>query len=618
MLASIKRIVVGRPLASHEEENQRLIKTVALAVFSSDAISSTAYATEEILHVLVPTAGLAAFNYLIPIALIVAVLLLIVASSYRQTIFAYPNGGGSYVVAKENLGEMPSLVAGASLLVDYVLTVAVSVSAGTAAILSAVEPLRPYRVEVCLVFVFLLTLANLRGLKESGSIFAIPTYLYIVAMGLLITVGLFRIFGGGMQALPMTGQRAEWFNADTGGAGLAGVTAILLMRAFSSGAVALTGVEAISNGVPAFRRPESKNAAKTLTIMAAILGTYFIGISIVAKRLQPIPNEEETVISQLGAQVFGGRGVPYIILTVATAAILLLAANTGYADFPRLSQLIARDGYLPRQLASRGDRLVFSNGILALSVTAALLLVAFGGLTTHLIPLYAVGVFTSFTLSQGGMVLHHMREREPRWQLGAVVNALGSMATFIVLIIVVVSKFTQGAWVPVALIPIIVVLLKAISRHYTRLGDALKIEPSERKAININNTVIVLVGNLHKGVLPALAYAESLRPRNLVALHVASDEEEQERMQAQWSDFGLEVPLEILYSPYRDLNRSVLRYIDEIATLRPTDIVTVVIPEFVVTHWWEHLLHNQSALLLKGRLLFRRNTVVTSIPYHVS
>ncbi|MPY93673.1 MAG: amino acid permease [Acidimicrobiia bacterium] len=619
MLATLKRVLVGRPLASHEEEHQRLLKTVALAVFSSDAISSTAYATEEILHVLIPSTGMDAFKWLVPISIVVAILLAIVAASYRQTIFAYPSGGGSYVVAKENLGQMPSLVAGASLLVDYVLTVAVSVSAGVAAILSAVESLRPYRVELCLVFVAVLTLANLRGLKESGTIFAIPTYLYIVVMGTMIGVGLWRIFGGGLDAQPVVGQREEWLVENTGTPGvLPGIALLLLMRAFSSGAVALTGVEAISNGVPAFRRPESRNAATTLTAMALILGTYFVGISVVANRLKPIPNEDETVISQLGEQIFGGRGLLYVVLTVATAAILLLAANTAYADFPRLSQLIARDGYLPRQLATRGDRLVFSNGVVALAVAAGLLLVAFGGLTNALIPLYAVGVFLSFTISQAGMVLHHRRLRERRWQLGLAINVVGATATFAVLWIVVISKFTQGAWVPVVLIPLIVALLKGISRHYTRLGAALAVEPGQVRPISVNNTVIVLVGNVHRGVLPALAYAESLRPNHLLALYVASDEEEQARMQQQWAAYGFEVPLEILYSPYRDLNRSVLRYVDDITEQRPRDVVTVIIPEFVVNHWWEHLLHNQSALLLKGRLLFRRNTVVTSIPYHVS
>ena len=613
MYSLLKRIFVGRPLPSAEQEHQRLNKTVALAVFSSDAISSTAYATEEILHVLVAVAAMAALGYLVPISLVVLVLLTIVGISYRQTIFAYPGGGGSYVVSRENLGTWPSLVAAASLLTDYVLTVAVSVSAGVAAIVSAVTSLVDHRVGLGLALIGLITVANLRGVKESGRVFAIPTYVYILVLGGLIVWGLIDFYFGSLGALPTDEEALEEF---TGGAAVSGVTLFALMRAFSSGAVALTGVEAISNAVPAFRRPESRNAATTLMLMVGILGTYFVGISVLAQNLRPTLSEEETILSILGRAVFGDGTLLYITLQAATATILILAANTAYNAFPAVCSIIARDGFLPRQLFNRGDRLVFSNGILALSVAAGLLLAAFGGVTTALIPLYAVGVFTSFTLSQLGMVQHHRRERHPGWQRSAAVNAVGATATGIVLIVVVVSKFTIGAWVPVVVIPFIIVLFRGVKRHYTQVAAALAIPPGWRPPRQ-NHTVVLLVGGVHRGVLEALAYARSLAPNHLVAVTVVSDEEEQARIEAQWSEHNLDVPLDIVYSPYRELSRPLLRFIDEIDSRWDNDVVTVLIPEFVVRKWWEQLLHNQTALFLKGRLLFREGVVVTSLPYHL-
>jgi amino acid transporter len=611
----LKRLLVGRPLASAEQEHQRLVKTIALAVFSSDAISSTAYATEEILRVLVPLGGLAALADLVPISLVVVVLLAIVAFSYRQTIFAYPNGGGSYVVSRENLGVNPSLVAGASLLVDYILTVAVSISAGVAAITSAYEPLRGRQVGLGLALLTLITLANLRGVKESGRIFAAPTYLYIFSLVGLVGWGLFQVFTDRIGALPPDEEALAELTRN--GRLMTGVTLFALMRAFSSGAVALTGVEAISNGVPAFRRPESRNAATTLAAMAAILGVFFFGISVLADHLQPTvqPEGGETILSILGRAVWG-TGAVYYVLQASTAAILVLAANTAYADFPRLSSIIARDGFLPRQLFNRGDRLVFSNGILVLAGAAGLLLVVFGGETTALIPLYAVGVFTSFTLSQWGMVQHHRREREPGWRNSIAINGVGAVATAIVLAVVVVSKFTIGAWVPVILIPIIMALFKGVHRHYEQVRHYLDVPPDWRPP-RMNHTVVVLVGSVHRGVLEALAYARSLAPNHLVAVTVVSDEEEQERIEKQWAERKIDVPLEIIYSPYREISRSILRFIDEIDSRWDNDIVTVLIPEFVVRRWWEQLLHNQTALFLKGRLLFREGVVVTSVPYHL-
>ncbi|HET9770641.1 MAG TPA: APC family permease [Acidimicrobiia bacterium] len=613
MYSALKRLLVGRPLPSAEQEHQRLIKTIALAVFSSDAISSTAYATEEILHVLVPLAALAALGYLVPISLIVIVLLAIVAVSYRQTIFAYPGGGGSYVVSRENLGTGPSLVAAASLLTDYVLTVAVSVSAGVAAIVSAEPDLVEHRVGIGLALVALLTVANLRGVKESGQVFAVPTYVYIVILGALIIWGLVDFYFGDLTALPPNEEALHEFTE--GKAVLSGVTLFALMRAFSSGAVALTGVEAISNAVPAFRRPEAKNASRTLIAMVAILGTFFLGISVLAQNLRPTLNEHETILSILGRAVFGD-GVLYVVLQAATATILILAANTAYNAFPAVCSIIARDGFLPRQLFNRGDRLVFSNGIIALSLAAAGLLVAFGGVTTALIPLYAVGVFTSFTLSQAGMVRHHRRTQGPGWKSGAAVNTVGAVATGIVLVVVVVSKFTIGAWVPVVVIPIIILLFKGVKRHYRQVGLALAV-PDDWRPPRLNHTVVVLVGGVHRGVLEALAYARSLAPNHLVAVTVVSDEEEQTRIEEQWAARGLDTPLDIVYSPYRELSRPILRFIDEIDVRWDNDIVTVLIPEFVVRKWWQHLLHNQTALFLKGKLLFREGVVVTSVPYHL-
>jgi amino acid transporter len=619
MFETLKRIFVGRPLASSEQEHQRLTKTVALPVFSSDAISSTAYATEEILFVTAVGAATSlqlGLDHLVPIAIGVALLIAIVVTSYRQTIYAYPKGGAAYVVSRENHGELPSLVAAASILVDYILTVAVSVSAGVAAIISIPQfhdSVVDHRVEVALVIILLISLANLRGLKESGRIFAIPTYGYIIAVVALIGLGLSKsYFGwfGGVEQVPFDPEKAEVL-AETGGA----IGLFLILKGFSSGAVALTGIEAISDGVPAFRRPEAKNAATTLALMGTILGTLFLGVSVLATRLHPYPSEDVTVFAQMGEQVFGG-GLALWVLQVLTAGILILAANTAYADFPRLSSIVARDGYLPRQLAARGDRLVYSNGIVVLALMASALIVAFGGITNALIPLYAVGVFTSFTLSQSGMVRHHFRVRDEGWKRHAVVSGTGAAATFLVLMIVAITKFTSGAWIPLVVIPAIVLLFKAIKGHYDSVAAGLKVSDDYRPR-RMNHTIVVLVGSLHRGTLEALAYARSLAPNHLVAMTIVSDEEEQERIEKGWAERALDIPLEIVHSPYRELTRPVLRFIDELDARYENDILTVVIPEFVVTSWWGHLLHNQSALFLKGRLLFRKGTVVVSVPYHL-
>jgi amino acid transporter len=617
MLQLLKRFLIGRPIPTSQEHHERLRKVVGLPVFASDAISSTAYATEEILIVLVPVAGAASYGYLVPMAGVVVALLTIVVLSYRQTIHAYPSGGGSYIVSRENLGTVPSLVAGSSLLVDYVLTVAVSVAAGVGAITSAFADLRPYRVALCLVAIAIMMLANLRGIREAGALFAPPTYLYILAIGSLVLYGLFRAFFQGLGEIP--GQEERIAELTGGDAALgAGASIYILMRAFSSGAIALTGTEAVSNGVPAFRRPEARNAATTLVWMGVFLGSLFFGTAVLAHHLKPVPQEGgETLLSIMGRAVFGGETPLYYLLQFSTFAILVLAANTAYADFPRLSGIVARDGFLPRQLANRGDRLVFSNGIFVLSLLAGALIVAFGGDVTNLIPLYAVGVFTGFTLSQSGMVVHHWRLREPRWRLGLAINLVGAIATGTVLLIVSISKFVIGAWIPVVLIPCLVVVLRAIGKHYARVREAISV-PRAWKPRRYEHLVVVLVGSVNKAVLNAITYARSLAPDRLIAVSVVADEEEQEQITAAWGEHEIPVELHTIYSPYRDLTQPILGYLDELDTDAEAgdDIITVIIPEFVTsmgTQW----LHNQSALALKLALLYRPHTVVVSVPIHV-
>ena len=617
MISLLKRLLVGRPLSTHEQEHQRLPKRIALATFSSDPISSTAYATEEILFVTAVAGSSLALGLdtLVPMAIAVAVLLTMVVSSYRQTVHAYPFGGGSYVVSRENLGRNPSLVAGASLLVDYVLTVAVSVSAGVAAILSleAFADLEEQRVLMTLGFVALLTATNLRGLKESGRIFAAPTYVYIATMAALVGYGLFRTWFGDIDPVPYDPEAAEDV-AQAGGS----LSLFIILRGFSSGAVALSGIEAIADGVPAFRRPESRNAATTLTTMGIILGTLFLGVSILASQLEPFPSHDETVISQMGRAVFG-TGPVHTLLQFATAGILILAANTAYADFPRLASIIAKDGYLPRQFANRGDRLVFSNGILFLAAAAAALLVAFGGLTNALIPLYAVGVFTSFTLSQAGMVRHNRRHRQPGWRRSMTINAIGATATFVVLLIVAITKFAVGAWLPIVVVPMIIMVFRAIQGHYERVEAELAIEPEDLRPTPQRHKVVILVGRVHRGTVAAIDYARSMRPDHLTALYIAYEDADHDAMVDQWAQFGFDVPLEIIESPYRELPPAVERFLDELDERWAGETTTVVIPEFVPGKPYapSQLLHNQSALALKLALLYRPGTVVTSVPYHL-
>ena len=605
-LGKLRRFLVGRPLATEQQAHERLTKVKALAVFSSDALSSVAYATEAILGVLI-LAGAAAFGYIIPIAIAIAVLLAIVAVSYRQTIAAYPNGASAYLVAKANLGTLPSLTAGASLLIDYTLTVAVSVSAGVAAITSAVPILRNFRVEIGVGFVLLIMLGNLRGIRESGSIFAVPTYCFIIGIFALVAIGLLRAATGGDVALNAPREPVPAVEA---------LSLWLILRAFTAGCTALTGVEAISDGVPAFKKPEARNAATTLTWMCIILGAMFIGLSFLAHRYGIVPNERETVVSQIARTVVG-QNFFYYFIQAMTALILVLAANTSFADFPRLSTWLARDRFMPKQFLFRGDRLAFNTGITVLGLLAILLLIIFGGETSRLLPLYAIGVFTAFTLSQGGMVRHWWRERGKGWTNRFALNLVGATATGFVLTLVIATKFAEGAWIVLALMPLFILLFRGINRHYTKAAAELAMTDADPLVVapTQEQVVIVPVADVNKSTLHALAYARSLSAK-VVGVHVTDDAEEAAHLQAKWERYAGDVNLVILESPYRSLLTPLLSYIDIVQKKRPGAMITVLVPEYIPAHWWEQALHSQTALRLKAALLLRPNTVVTSVPYH--
>jgi amino acid transporter len=603
---SFKRFLVGKPIPSSLAHHERLSRVTGLAVLSSDALSSVAYATDFILTTLL-VAGVAAFTYAIPISLIIAALLAIVAFSYRQTIYAYPTGGGAYIVAKENIGPTASLIAAASLLVDYTLTVSVSVSAGVLAITSAFPALDVYRVEICLAFLAVLMVGNLRGIRESGRLFAIPTYFFVVAIIALILAGVYRYLTGtitSVDAVPPPHAASQ------------PLTTFLLLTAFANGCTAMTGVEAVSNGVPAFRAPESRNAAATLVTMAGLAIAMFIGITVLAHAYAVVPNSAESGVSQLARAILGGQNIWYYLVQAATTMILVLAANTAYADFPRLASIVARDRYLPRQFMNQGDRLAFSNGILVLSTFAAVLIVAFRGDTQSLLPLYMIGVFVSFTLSQAGMVIHWRTTREPGWKTSAIVNGFGAVVTGIVLVIVAVTKTFEGAWIVLLLIPIIVMVFRVTRQHYEHVASQLTLRgytPQTR----VHNTVLMPIGGMQRAVVEALRYAETLSD-DVRAIYVDIDPAATRQIQNDWATWGGRVRLVVLPSPYRSVIEPLLGYIRQVERERPNDYVTVILPEFVPARWWQHLLHNQSALLIKGALLFRPNTVVTSVPFHLA
>jgi amino acid transporter len=598
----LKRWVVGKPMSLAQAHHERLSKTVALAVFSSDALSSVAYATEEILLVLV-LAGAAAAHLLVPVSVAITALLLVVVVSYQQTIHAYPSGGGSYIVARANLGATPGLIAAAALLIDYVLTVSVSVAAGVAALTSAVPALHAHRVALGVSFIALIAFANLRGVRESGRVFAVPTYLFVGTFAIMVGMGLWRWTQGDL--VPFSPRQVET---------AVPLTWFLVLRAFSSGCTALTGVEAISNGVPAFKPGEAKNASITMGWMAGILGTLFLGITVLAWALHVTPAEDETVVSQIARSLFG-TGLFYYLVQGSTMLILVLAANTSFADFPRLASLLSRDRYAPRQLTTQGDRLVFSNGILVLGGLAALLIVLFRGDTHALIPLYAVGVFISFTLSQAGMVRHWLADHGPGWRWRLAINGTGAVVTAVVTVVIAATKFTHGAWIVVLLIPLMVAGFRAISGHYAAMADELSLE---HLAVEppVTNTVLVLVGDVHMGVVRALRYAQALSS-NPKAVYVEIDPGRTLRLEERWAKGGFGVPLVVLSSPYRSVLGPLFEYIERIKTQAPHGVVTIVIPEFVPRHWWQHMLHNQTALLVKGAMLFRQGIVVVDVPFHL-
>jgi amino acid transporter len=599
----LKRFLVGAPLPTAQSRHERLGKATALAVFASDPLSSVAYATEEILLVLT-LAGSAALSYSLPIGIAIAVLIAIVVSSYRQTIRAYPQGGGAYIVARENLGTVPALVAGAALLTDYVLTVSVSVAAGVAAVTSAFPALFPYRVVLGVLAVAAIAVGNLRGVRESGKLFAAPTYLFVGSLLAMLVYGSAGAIFNFLPEAPYEPHRP----------GLEGVGLFLLLRAFSSGCAALTGVEAVSNGVQAFRPPEADNARTVMTWLGVIAIVLFLGTTYLAYDFGLTPKADETIVSQLARRLFG-TGVLYYEIQAVTMLILLLAANTSYADFPRLSSFMARDRFMPRQFASQGDRLVFSNGIVILTLLAMLLLVLFHGETHALIPLYAVGVFISFTLSQSGMVVHWLRMREPGWRWRVWVNGVGALVTGVVMVTIAATKFMQGAWIIVLVIPALLLGLLVVNRHYRHVAHELSLEGFEPPAI-ARHSVLVLVGDLHRGVVTALAYAQSLSPA-AKAIYIEIDPERTRRLEERWGKWGQGVPLVVLTSPYRSLIRPLLSYVDHLQAHAERHVVTIVLPEFIPRRWWQHLFHNQTALLIKGALLFRKDVIVTDVPYHL-
>lgn len=607
VLYKLKRTLIGSPMSTLQAQHERLSKTKALAVLSSDALSSVAYAPEEMLRALL-LAGTMALAYSLPIAGAIVVLLVIVAFSYSQTIKAYPKGGGSYVVASDNLGTVPGLTAGAALVVGYVLTVAVSIAAGVAALVAAVPALEENVVSLGVGFIALITLANLRGIREAGSIFAVPTYLFLVSMFGLIAYGLYQVGSGSV-----TPPRPEL----AVGAVAPGVSLFLILRAFASGCAAMTGVEAISDGVPAFKQPEWRNARTTLVWMAVILGSLFMGLTYLIHRYGVVPDlaGHETLVSELARAVLGSGPLYYVILA-STVMILILAANTSFSDFPRLGYFMARDRFLPHQFEYRGDRLAYSNGIVTLGVVSAALLVAFRGDTHALIPLYAVGVFLAFTMSQSAMVARWWRRREPGWRWSLAINGVGAVTTGLVTLIVAVVRFEEGAWIVVVVLPILVLLFLGIHRHYESTNQALMPETALNPE-RIKHTMIVPIANLNRVALQSLAYARSLSP-NVTAVHVAEGDEDAEEFRRQWVEkYGDLDGLIVIESPYRSLVSPLLAYIDAVDSKDPYDTITVILPEFISRHWWDHLLHNQTALRLKAALLFRPGTVVVSVPYHL-
>ena len=624
---SLSHWLIGRPLSTADAPHQTIGKAIGLAVFASDALSSTAYATQEIM-VILAVAGTMAFGYVFPISLAIVALMAIVTISYEQTIHAYPGGGGAYIVSRDNLGETPAQIAGAALLTDYILTVAVSIAAGVAQITSAYPELFPYRVWISVAAVFLIMMINLRGVKESGIAFSIPTYFFVVMLFVTVGTGLIRHFTGTLGVV-VDPPQLEVENV------VATITPFLLLHAFSSGTAALTGIEAISNGITAFKEPRSRNAGITLLWMAGILATLFLSISFLSTHIGAIPSETETVISQLGRTVFDGRGIPYLLVISATTVILIMAANTAFADFPRLSALAAGDGFLPRQLTFRGSRLVYSNGIIVLSIIASILIIIFKASVTLLIPLYAIGVFLSFTLSQTGMAyrwwkIGHIKEGEEivesgsvlhydkNWRFKMIVNGFGGFCTAIVMIIFAVTKFREGAWVVLIIIPLLVKIFFTVHHHYQDLASHLSLDKFRGlPARQTRHRVILPVSGIHQGALEALRYAKLLSD-DVTAVHVSLDPAEAEKVQKKWKTWGEGTRLIILDSPFRLLVEPLLAYIEDIVKSRqPNETITIVVPQFRPSKRWHQALHMRTADVLRQELLSTHGVVVTDVPYHV-
>lgn len=604
----LKRWLVGDPLKTTQAAHERLSKTLALAIFSSNAISSVAYATEEILLVLI-LAGSAAVSWSIPVSIAILILTLILTISYRQIIYEYPAGGGAYIVARSNLGELPALIAAGALMIDYILTVAVSVAAGIAALTSAVPVLFPHREALGLTAILFIIVMNLRGVRESGKFFAVPTYFAIGALGLMVVLGTIQslVGPGAVPVAPPT---------TAGQDSLDGVTLFLILRAFAAGCSAVTGMEVISNGVQAFREPESKNAATTMIWMSAILAVLFMGISWMAYHYGILAKEDETVVSQLARLTFGS-GAIYYAVQISTMLLLVLAANSAFAGFPHLSSILARDGYMPHQMASFGDRLVFSNGIFILGFFACLLLVIFHGDTHALIPLYAIGVFVSFTLSQAGMVKRWLVKRGLHWRKKLVVNGIGAITTGVATAIIATTKFVQGAWIVFLLVAILIMMFRGIRSHYKAVAEQVSLTRDTRPPRPRRNLVIMPIGGVNRSVVRAVDYARS-RGGEIRAILVDVDKEETALVEIKWAQWGCGVPLVVLPSPYRSILGSILDYIEDLQQKDPDCWITVVIPEILPARWWQNILHNQRALLLKGALLFKDRVVLTDVPYHLT
>ncbi|MBI5301991.1 MAG: APC family permease [Chloroflexi bacterium] len=614
---AVKKVLIGHPLENAEEIHERLNKFKALAVFGSDPISSCAYATEEAMLVLI-AAGSGALSISFFLALAVSLLLSMVAFSYRQTVYAYPHGGGSYNVSRENLGQIPGLVAASALLIDYVLTVSVSIVAGSAAIgsaiiasgygdqINAINATLPHNLNVNVLlsvfFITVMTLGNLRGIRESGAIFSLPTYLFIGSLIVTLAVGLYKAFTGTLapatppEIIPATEPLTLW----------------LILRAFSAGSVAMSGTEAISNGVPAFEKPESKNAATTLTIMATLLGVFFLGVSYLATHMELVPGEE-TIISQVARAVWG-TGFVYYIFQIATMGILIIAGNTAFADFPRLSSVLARDNYMPHQFSFRGDRLAFSIGIISLGTIAALLVVLFAGDVNNLIHLYAVGVFLAFSMSDSGMVVHWWKTRGPGWKRSIIINGADAVLTSSILVIVAVTKFALGAWIVVLLIPAITGFFLFIHRHYTHVANQLRVIPGHVPSTTVDQLVLVPIDDINYASLRAIAFARTIG-RNAVLLHISTNAERADKIRQKAEQYAPDLKFVMIDSPYRAFVRPLLAYVNAIHSQRPNAFVTIVLPEFITAHWWERFLHNRTAARLRGTFEKHPNVAVVLVPH---